>query len=147
MFKEQIARCQPTSSTRCTIKWPQRTFGPWKHLNAQSLYTSINLNIFKWIFNTSADVEVPSCWSLAVVPTGLRGSLCGTLMLRCPGRVPDNGSWSARLSLPCYLDKRPTGGRRLILTVQSLLRDLPLTLALPLWCLSNLFPLFIPNES
>lgn len=65
--------------------------------------------------------------------------LFGTLMLHCPGRVSDNGSWSVRLSLPCYLDERPTGGRRLILTTQSLRRGHPLafSLPLPLWTLSN----------
>lgn len=52
--------------------------------------------------------------------------LFGTLMLHCPGRVSDNGSWSARLSLPCYLDERPTGGRRFILMTQSPRRDHPL---------------------
>lgn len=62
-----------------------------------------------------------------------------TLMLHCPGRASDNGSWSVRLSLPCYLDERPTGGRRLILTTQSLRRGHPLafSLPLPLWTLSN----------
>lgn len=55
-----------------------------------------------------------------------------TLMLHCPGRVSDNGSWSVRLSLPCYLDERPTGGCRLILTTQSLRRGHPLAFSLPL---------------
>jgi len=58
--------------------------------------------------------------------------LFGTLMLHCPGRVSDNGSWSVRLSLPCYLDERPTGGRRLILTTQSLRRGHPLAFSFPL---------------
>lgn len=65
--------------------------------------------------------------------------LFGTLMLHCPGRVSDNGSWSVRLSLACYLDERPTGGRRLILTTQSLRRGHPLAFSFPLslWTLSN----------
>ncbi len=85
----------------------------------------------------------PSCCSLASGSGPNRVErvldLFGTLMLHCPGRVSDNGSWSARLSLPCYLDERPTGVRRLILTTQSLRRDHPLAFSLPvpLWTLSN----------